>query len=112
MLINIKQQQKIKVVLFVECLLVLGGVTLPIWLFPQHTSHDIVTMCHKLYPAFMNGCRCICGSFYQDSQSVRLKLLTELNESVKLNSSRISTIGKLFLDKYLEADHDDSNSPE
>eukprot|EP01035_Chromulina_nebulosa_P030852 gene30852-41042_t len=50
--------------LLIEALLVLQEVQLPGWFLPHHTAHDVVSTMHRLFPAFMNGCRCINTAFH------------------------------------------------
>lgn len=65
--------------LLIEMLLVVQEVPLPIWFFPQCTPHDIVTTMHQLFPAYLNGCRCISGAFYVDRKKHRELLLETIS---------------------------------
>ncbi|RYH31796.1 J domain-containing protein [archaeon] len=58
------------VVLLVEMVLVLQEATLPGWFLPAVTPHDVVTTLHRIFPAYMNACRCITGAFYQDRKAI------------------------------------------
>ncbi len=59
----------------VELLLVVKEVTLPSWFFPSSTPHDIVLTMHRLFPAYMNGCRCLTTAFYRDPKDQRVAAL-------------------------------------
>ena len=78
--------------LLIEALLVLQEVPLPTWFLPYHTSYDVVTTLHRLYPAFMNGCRCITGAFYVDSKALRVDALEKLAASTREVSLRAVSI--------------------
>ena len=64
--------------LLIEALLVLQEVQLPGWFLPHHTAHDVVSTMHRLFPAFMNGCRCITTAFHVDRKAVRVEALEKL----------------------------------
>jgi hypothetical protein len=65
--------------LLIEMLLVVQEVQLPVWLFPRCTPHEIVTTLHQLFPAYLNGCRCITGAFYVDQKKHRELLLETIS---------------------------------
>jgi hypothetical protein len=69
--------------LLIESALILEQVKIPVWLLSHNSSYDVVSLLHRLYPAFMNGCRCIVGAFVIDHKSLRIEALQELNESLK-----------------------------
>ena len=48
-------------VCLLEMVLILEEVSVPVWFLPYNTSHEIVSMVRRLFPAFMNGTRCILG---------------------------------------------------
>eukprot|EP01041_Mallomonas_annulata_P000918 gene918-1781_t len=80
--------------LLLEALVKLEEMALPIWLFPHHTPYEIISMLHRLFPAFMNGCRCIFGSFYEDPIRIRFEALqdvTAFNRAVTLRMSNLIT---------------------
>lgn len=64
--------------LLIEALLVLQEVQLPGWFLPHHTAHDVVSTMHRLFPAFMNGCRCINTAFHVERKAVRVEALEKL----------------------------------
>jgi hypothetical protein len=70
------------VCLLIESLLILEEMSLQSWLFQYHTSHDVVSFLRRLFPAFMNGCRCITGAFQVDKKAHRLSILTRLNAAL------------------------------
>ena len=82
----------IAVVLLVECSLVLEQVPIPVWLLPHHTAHDVVSLLRRVYPAFMNGCRCITGAFENDPKASRVEVLTELLEASRSVTQRSSSL--------------------
>lgn len=52
----------------------------------------MVSVARRLFPAFMNGCRCICGAFHEDNKSIRVHHLTELVASVKITTLKTETV--------------------
>lgn len=78
--------------LLVELLLILKEVELPMKLFPYLTSHEFINILHRLFPAFMNGCRCITGAFFQDSKVIREKALDELSNITKDITMKVDQI--------------------
>jgi hypothetical protein len=69
--------------LLIECTLVLEQVELPLWLLPYHTTHNVVSLLHRLFPAYMNGCRCIIGAFVVDRKARMIETLQELSEATR-----------------------------
>jgi hypothetical protein len=78
--------------LLIECALILEQVKIPVWLLSHNSSFDVVSLLHRLYPAFMNGCRCIVGAFVIDHKSRRIEALQELNDSVKSVTLKTTSI--------------------
>jgi hypothetical protein len=72
-----------KVMLLVEMLLVLQEVSLPAWFLPQQTPHGLVSILHRIFPAFMNGCRCITGAFYADRKALYVQALDAIASVTK-----------------------------
>jgi hypothetical protein len=67
--------------LLIESLLVLQEAPiLPSWFLPTHTAGDLVSNMHRLFPAYMNGCRCILGVFHVDRKDQRVVVLDKLAE--------------------------------
>eukprot|EP00614_Pseudopedinella_elastica_P008587 CAMPEP_0172599004 /NCGR_PEP_ID=MMETSP1068-20121228/19121_1 /TAXON_ID=35684 /ORGANISM="Pseudopedinella elastica, Strain CCMP716" /LENGTH=330 /DNA_ID=CAMNT_0013399129 /DNA_START=297 /DNA_END=1286 /DNA_ORIENTATION=- len=86
--------------LVVEVSLVLQEVKLPDWFFPTVTEHEMVLLMHSLFPAFMNGCRCIGSFYYVDVDELTRKTLeslrashTELLEQLKLIQDQLNDGG-------------------
>ena len=50
------------VLFLVESSLVIDKTPLPVWLPIHVTAHDIVSTLHRMFPAYMHGCRCILGA--------------------------------------------------
>ena len=104
------------VVLLIEILLVLEEVQIPIWLLPYHTSHDVIAVLHRLFPAFMNGCRCIIGAYTIDQKEKRVEALTALSEASKESTQKLIHITSMSLLTLVgnenddDDDDDDSNS--
>lgn len=67
---------------------------LPGWFLPDVTPNDLVVAMHRLYPAFMNGCRCITGAFYVDRKAVRVAALDALSNLTKDMTMRVSAVGR------------------
>lgn len=80
------------VILLVESLLILEEVKIPVWLLQYHTSHEVVSTLHRLFPAFMNGCRCIVSAFDVDRKANRLQALNNLIDVTKRVSLMTASI--------------------
>ena len=79
--------------LLIECALILEQFKIPpVLLMARITSFDIVSTLHRLYPAFMNGYRCIVGAFVVDHKSRRIEALLELSESVRCVTLRATNV--------------------
>lgn len=101
-------------VLLFECILILEEVKLPFWLFPYLSSFDLVTVAKRMFPAFMNGCRCISSSYHVDRKE---KLAAELSlavSAVKQTSLKVNELVQSFLDNYMKrnAQKDDNDLDE
>lgn len=81
--------------LLIECALILEQYKIPIWLLSRNTSYDVVSLLHRLYPAFMNGCRCIVGAFVVDHKSRRIEALVELSESVQVVTMKARSVKQI-----------------
>mmetsp|Transcript_11533 Transcript_11533/g.46672 ORF Transcript_11533/g.46672 Transcript_11533/m.46672 type:complete len:381 (-) Transcript_11533:309-1451(-) len=66
-----------------EVLLMLNELKLPDWFLPQTTEHELVLILHALFPAYVNGCRCIGGVLYVDLEEQTKQLLLALHEQNK-----------------------------
>ena len=84
--------------LWLEMSLVLRAMALPDWLLPESTPHEIITTLHRLFPAFMSGCRCIISSFYVDLKERRLQVLDPLIAVCNTNLNTLSNVVYLQLD--------------
>lgn len=71
------------VMLVVEVMLMLQELALPDWFLPQSTEHEMVLLLHSLFPAYLNGCRCIGGYLYVDLDEQTRNLLLALHEQNK-----------------------------
>lgn len=67
----------------VEVMLVLKEVVLPDWVLPQMTEHELIMLGHNLFPAYLNGCRCIGAYLYVDVDGHTRALLLALAEQNK-----------------------------
>ena len=56
---------------------------LPDWLFPAATEHELVLVMHSLFPAYLNGCRCLGGFLYVDVDEQNRKAIEALGEQNK-----------------------------
>mmetsp|Transcript_34652 Transcript_34652/g.44207 ORF Transcript_34652/g.44207 Transcript_34652/m.44207 type:complete len:343 (+) Transcript_34652:131-1159(+) len=73
-----------------EIIMLIGEVSLmfqqgemPAWFFPQLTEAEMIWLLHTLFPAFMNGCRCLGGFLYVDLDAQTRQLLVALQEQNK-----------------------------
>lgn len=69
--------------LVIEVMLMLQEFTLPDWFLPSYTAHDIIVLLHNLFPAYLNGCRCIGGFLYVDLDEHTKQLLLALYQQNK-----------------------------
>jgi hypothetical protein len=69
------------VMLVIEISLMLQEVKLPEWFLPTTTEHEVVWLLHSLFPAFMNGCRCLGSFYYVDVDEIMKTTLTNLQAS-------------------------------
>lgn len=56
---------------------------LPDWLLPSATEHELVLVMHSLFPAYLNGCRCLGGFLYVDVDEQNRKAIEALSEQNK-----------------------------
>jgi len=80
------------VMLVAEVSLLLQEVKLPEWFLPRVTEHEIVWLLHSLFPAFMNGCRCLGSFLYVDMDEKTRQLLILLktqNDDIQLQLREI-----------------------
>lgn len=66
------------VMLVVEVSLMFQDVKLPEWFFPSVTEYEIIWLLHSLFPAYMNGCRCLGSFLFVDLDDMTRNLLLEL----------------------------------
>lgn len=95
--------------LLVELIFILKEVEFPAWLFPYTTAHEFINTIHRLFPAFMNGCRCITGAFYQDRKALREKALDELvsqSADMSFKASQLSHSMEELMYKISEGDEE------
>ncbi|CAM9242128.1 unnamed protein product, partial [Heterosigma akashiwo] len=64
-------------------LMVQQGSDLPSWFFPRHTEAELVWLLRALFPAWMNGCRCMGGFLFVDLDAQQRKMLLALQEQNK-----------------------------
>lgn len=76
--------------LLMEMIMVVKEVPVPLWFLPQTTSFEIISVLRRLFPAFMNGCRCITGAFYIDHKKNREAALEALTTATKALTMRLS----------------------
>lgn len=58
--------------------MVFGQLTLPAWLLPQVAPFEAIWVLHRIFPAFMNGCRAVCGAIYVDQDSVASRFVLRI----------------------------------
>ena len=59
------------------------GASLPEWVFPYTTEHELVLIMHSLFPAYLNGCRCLGGFLYVDMDEQNRKMVEAISEQNK-----------------------------
>jgi hypothetical protein len=92
----------LSVMLLLESLFILKEVSLPASIFPQTTPFELITMLHRLYPAYMNGCRCVMSAFYVNIKERREKILEELANTTKDLTVKCSNISRSMEELVLE----------
>lgn len=60
-----------------------GSSQLPDWLLPYTTEHELVLTMHSLFPAYLNGCRCLGGFLYVDVEEQMRQRVEAVNEQNK-----------------------------
>jgi hypothetical protein len=92
----------LSVMLLLESLFVLKEVQLPASIFPQTTPFELITILHLLYPAYMNGCRCIMSAFFVNIKEKREKLLEELANATKDLTVKCSNLSRSMEELVLQ----------
>lgn len=67
----------------VSLMLTQEGASLPEWFFPYTTEHELVLIMHSLFPAYLNGCRCLGGFLYVDVDEQNRKMVEAISEQNK-----------------------------
>jgi hypothetical protein len=57
---------------------------LPDWFIPFVTEHEIVALMHSLFPAYLNGCRCLGGHLYVDIEEQNRQMMLQLQDQNKV----------------------------
>mmetsp|Transcript_15543 Transcript_15543/g.23152 ORF Transcript_15543/g.23152 Transcript_15543/m.23152 type:complete len:350 (+) Transcript_15543:131-1180(+) len=57
-----------------------GNSLLPSWLLPSVADYEVIWMMRSLFPAYMNGCRSICGFLYVDVEKQTRDLLLAIQK--------------------------------
>jgi hypothetical protein len=78
--------------LVVEVMLLLKELVLPEWFLPGMTEHEFVMLGHNLFPAFLNGCRCIGAYMFVDLEMHTRALLVALHEQNKALLQELSDV--------------------
>ena len=78
--------------LLIESAFVLKDYKLPVSILPSNTPYEIISTMHRLFPAFMSGCRCIISAFYVDIKETRVQYLQPIMDLVETNQSKIMNI--------------------
>jgi len=91
--------------LLFESLVTLEDFILPTWFLPSNTAHEVISTLRRLFPAFMNGCRCILGAYYQDPIKLREAALRELTSASRAVSLKFHSLTQsaLLTAMYREA---------
>ena len=86
------------VMLLVEMSFVLQDHVLPLTLFPTTTPHEIVSTCHRLFPAFMSGSRSIVSAFHVEPKDRRIELFQPVLLTLKSNLTLVYSIVQKQID--------------
>jgi hypothetical protein len=93
--------------LFLEMLLVVQEMPIPNPFSPYLTANDLISTMHRLFPAFMNGCRCVTGAFHVDRKAVRVEVLQIIAAGGRDMSMRAGNVSRA-LSSRLCIEEDDS----
>ena len=64
--------------LLLDLVYVVGGRPLPAMLLPTWSPHDVLSTLHRLFPAVMHACRCICSALHEDPFLYRVEVMDRL----------------------------------
>ena len=56
---------------------------LPEWFFPSTTESELVFLMHSLFPAYLNGCRCLGGFLHVDVDEQMRQSMVQLHDQNK-----------------------------
>jgi hypothetical protein len=71
------------VMLISEVSLMLQETNLPDWFFPSTTESELVFLMHSLFPAYLNGCRCLGGFLHVDVDEQMRQSMVQLHDQNK-----------------------------
>mmetsp|Transcript_3747 Transcript_3747/g.5808 ORF Transcript_3747/g.5808 Transcript_3747/m.5808 type:complete len:359 (+) Transcript_3747:77-1153(+) len=91
------------VMLLVECILVVKGVPLPAWFLSTWTTHDLVSTLHRLFPAYMHGCRCILNSAYISPAWIRYEAFRAVHEGQNIVSKEVLKLARTVQRRLVRA---------
>lgn len=78
--------------LFAETCLVVEEFELPSWFLPYTTSHDIIVILHRIFPAFMNGGRSIMSVFSVNEKNTTVQAMQSMQQSVSYVGSKLCAV--------------------
>lgn len=84
--------------LLMECAFVLQSASLPTWMLPTTTPHEIISTMHRLFPAFMSGCRCIIGAFHVELKDRRVEALEPVVSGLQTCTNQLFQLLQLQLE--------------
>ena len=82
--------------LMVESALVIQEIELPAWFLPYYTPYEMIATAHRLFPAYMNACRCVTGAFYVDKRKKRVEVLEQVSAVTREVSLKTSELIRSF----------------
>ena len=83
--------------LLLESLILLDKWKLPNYVFPYYTPHEMLSLLHKVYPAFINCCRCLITAFHVDYRAKRIEELQEVLAAVDSTTKKFRDISQVIL---------------
>lgn len=81
--------------LLVEIILVLQEFTLPSWFLPSNTPYDCVANLHRIFPSYMNACRCVSGAYFVDRKANAVQSLGMIGNRMLEISTRLGAADKM-----------------
>ena len=91
--------------LLFEALITLEEFNIPNNILLRYTPYEVTSTLRRLFPAFMNGCRCVIGSYYQDPVKIRQGLLQQVVVDAKALTLKFYHVANTALFAQMNINH-------